>query len=93
MNDRQSIASELLADGARLWSAVHCDVRGDRFLIYAELACADPLPSLPKALTESKQIVTRVLNRRLQDVDWLATVHWSGRMSFTFAPERRAPRR
>jgi hypothetical protein len=88
MNDRHSIESELLAQGSRLWSAVQCDVKGDRFVVYAELSCAAPVPSLPTALRESKRIVNHVLQRRLGGIDWLATVHWSGRVSYTFAPDR-----
>jgi len=86
MNDKLSIASELLRSGADLWSAVQCDVRGDCVLIYAELT-TDPKPAVCDVLLESKRLVREVLQRRLGRGDRLARVHWNGRISYTFAPD------
>ena len=87
MNDKLNIASELLQSGAELWSAVQCDVKGDCLVIYAELT-TDPKPEVSDVLMESKRLVREVLQRRLGGREWLATVHWNGRISYTFAPER-----
>jgi len=87
MNDRLSIASELLKSGTELWSAVECDVRGECLVIYAQLT-TDPQPKGYDLLAESKRVIGDVLQRRLGCGQWLATVHWNGRVSYTFALER-----
>jgi hypothetical protein len=86
-NEQASIVAELLRRGNQLWSTVRCDVTGDRYVIYAELSCVTAPPTIGGALTESKRVVTDVLQRRLGGRNWLATVHWSGRVSYTFAPD------
>lgn len=81
-----SIVTELAESGKTLWSSVHCGVQHSRYVIYAELLCANGAETLTDALRESKRIVSSVLERRIGR-NWLATVHWSGRVSYTFAPD------
>jgi hypothetical protein len=78
-----SIAAQLLQSGDSLWSSVECDVKCDRVIVYARLR-ANPPQGVEGALSESERVFNSVLAG-----DWLATVHWSGRLCRTFtAPSR-----
>ena len=87
MANEHSLASELLATGGRLWSAVECDVKRDRVVVYARL-CSHAPTDIQGALAESERVFKTVLGRRVGAGNWLAAVQWSDRLCRTFTPRR-----
>jgi hypothetical protein len=81
----ESIASELLATGNRLWSSVECDTTRGCVVVYARL-CTSAVPNLHGALLESERVLTTVMERHLGSRGWLAAVQWSERLCRTIGP-------
>jgi len=82
--DCKVVTSRLLDAGGALWSSVACDQNQERWIVYADLRpCADE--AAYAALQESERIFKSVLPQCLGDTDWMATVLWSDRVSYTIA--------
>lgn len=84
MPENRDLAAELRDSGNGLWSAVECDVRRDRIVVYARLV-THARTDLAGALAESERLLKNVLGQRARGSSgWLAAVHWSERLCKTF---------
>ena len=85
--NRATVTSILLDAGGPLWSSVECDRKQERWIIRARL---NPRVerSACDALRESERVLNDVLPSYLGDSDWIATVYWANRVSYTIARNR-----